>query len=286
MYGWTRYRSGPYGLSKERRPIVIRAYGTAADRGWTSLAEGVARAREAVARALVLESDLAEGHSALGWIQMAYDWDWRGAEASFARAVALAPRVAAVLLRAGVLAMNLGRLDEAIGLQRRAIEQDPLSAGSYHNLALALDANGDFIEAEQAFRKALELAPQQTTTRAYLALTLLAQGRAEEALAEALREPEEWALWGSAIIEHAAGHPAAADATLRELIAKHAESVAYQIAVVYAAHGEADLAFTWLERAYAQRDPGLITMKSDRLLRPLNSDPRWGLFLRKMGLPE
>ena len=112
-----------------------RAYQIEAEKGWTPLADGVARARESVARALALEPDLAEGHTALGGIQMSYDWDWRGAEASFARAVALAPRDGRVLHAASALAQMLGRLDEAIGLQRRAIEQDPLSANTCYVVA-------------------------------------------------------------------------------------------------------------------------------------------------------
>ncbi len=264
-----------------------RAYSTEADWGWGPAIEGHTRGREAVARALALNPDLAEGHIGAGWIQMNYDWDWRGAEASFTRAAALAPRDAVVLRRAGLLASSLGRLDEAIGLYRRAIAQDPLSANSYHNLGYAFDANGDFVEAEQAFRKALELSPQLTATRAYLALNLLWQGRGEDALTEASREPEEfWRLWASAIIQHATGDPAAAIAALQGLIAKGAEVAAYQIVEVLAAHGETDFAFEWLERAHVHRDSGLSGMKSDRLLRPLHADPRWGAFLRRMGLPE
>src|SRR5262249_35984542 len=160
-----------------------------ADMGWSPAVEAYARAREAAVRVLALEPDLAEGHTLLGWIQMAYDWDWRGAEASFARAVGLAPTHAAVLRRMGTLAQYLGRLDEAIGLQRRAIELDPLNPSTYSNFASALDANGNLVEAEQGYRKALALAPQRAGARAYLALTLLAQGRNDEALAEAQREP-------------------------------------------------------------------------------------------------
>ena len=81
-----------------------RAYATEADWGWASPAEGYGRAREPVARALALEPDLAEGHAGMGHLQMAHDWDWRGAEASFRRALELAPGNALVLHQAGVLA--------------------------------------------------------------------------------------------------------------------------------------------------------------------------------------
>jgi hypothetical protein len=55
---------------------------------------------------------------------------------------------------------------------------------------------------------------------------------------------------------------------------------------VYGARGEMDHAFEWLERAYVQRDGGLIEMKSSPPLRSLHGDPRWGAFLKKMGLED
>jgi len=266
---------------------LSRAYVNETNYGWAPLAEGAGRAREAVARALALEPELAEGHAALGRIQLIFDWDWRGAAAAYARALELAPGNAAVLRRAGVLAANLSRLDEAMGLYHRAIEQDPLSAGAYHNLGNGLHAAGRLAEAEQAYRKALELSPQQVMAHYLLALSLLAQGRSDEALAEALLEPEEvFRLCALAIIHHAAHRRVEADAALHELIAKHQDVAAYQIAMVCAARGETDLAFEWLERAYAQRDSGLSDTKVQPWLHPLHADPRWGVFLRKMGLAD
>jgi hypothetical protein len=120
-----------------------------------------------------------------------------------------------------------------------------------------------------------------------LALNLLAQGRGEEALAEASREPHEPVrLWATAIIEHAAGRRTESETTLQELIVKYQAGHAYQVAEVCGARGEADLAFDWLERAYLQRDGGLTSMKINPLLRSLHVDPRWGAFLRKMGLAD
>jgi len=188
---------------------------------------------------------------------------------------------------AGPAPLYRGRLDEAIELDRRALEQGPLSATTYHSLGHTLHATGRLGEAEAAYRKALELSPQIATTRATIALNLLAQGRGEEALTEVLREAEEWArLWATAIIHHAAGHRAESDAALQELIAKYQAEGAYQVAEVYAARGEADLAFEWLERAYTQRDSGLSETKTDPRLSFLHADPRWDAFLRKMGLAD
>lgn len=261
------------------------AYSIEAGNGWAPVAEGYRRAREAVERALSLEPDLPEGHARMGWIRMAYDWDWRGAEASYRRALELAPGNALVLAWAAVLAKNQGRLEEAIALKRSALEYDPLSSGSYHGLGNALHAADRYADAETAYRKALELTPQKVGTCAYLSLTLLAQGRSEEALAEAMREPGEVVrLWALAIIRHAMGRCAESDAALRELTEKYAEHAAYQIAEVHGARAESDAAFEWLERAYTQHDGGLTEMKPSPLLRSLHADPRWAQFLMKMGL--
>jgi hypothetical protein len=71
---------------------------------------------------------------------------------------------------------------------------------------------------------------------------------------------------------------------LRELTEKHADDSAYQIAEVHGARGEVDAAFGWLERAYTQRDTGLIGMQVQPYLRSLHGDPRWDAFLKKLGL--
>ena len=263
------------------------AYAAEAAWGWTPVAEGYGRAREAVLRALALEPNLAEGHAQLGWIQMSHDMDWRAAEASNGRALELAPGNALVRRQASLLSGCLGRIEEAIGLARRAVEQDPLSAQAHFFLGLALWSAGRHAQAVAALEKTLELAPQRAATRASLSLNLLAQGKNAEALTEALREPELWArLYASAIIHHNAGREAESDAALRELIAKYAREAAYQIVEVYAARGESDFAFEWLARACEQRDPGVAWTKIDPLLASLHADLRWDAFLRKMGLAD
>src|SRR5215471_10341544 len=267
--------------------VLGATYMRQADQHWAPVVEGYGRAREAMLRALALEPELAEGHAGLGWIETNHDWNWRGAEASCRRALALAPGSVLVLRRAAAVIVTLGHFDEAIELCQRVLAQDPLSAVAYANLATSFNRSGRLPEAEVAYRKALELAPQRSLTRANLALNLLAQGRREEALAEAQQEPEEWGrLFAQAIIHHAARRHAESEAALQELIAKYQSEAAYQVAQIHAARAEADLAFAWLERAYVQRDPGLSSMKTDPLFRSLHADPRWSAFLRKMGFAD
>lgn len=261
-----------------------RAYARQADFGWVPVDEGYDRARKAVEHALSLEPELAEAHARLGWIRMTHEWDWHGAQASFQRAMELAPGSAAVLGVAGVLACGLGHPEEAIDPSRRAVELDPLSATANATLGIAYHLAGHLEEAERTLRMAVELAPQRVMSRSRLAMVLKDLERWDEALAEAMLEPYEGVrLWALAIIHHAAGRPADSDEALQLLTQSFGDDFAYQIAEVHAARGEADMAFEWLERAYAVRDSGLLSMKASPHCRSLHDDPRWMPFSRKMG---
>jgi serine/threonine protein kinase/Tfp pilus assembly protein PilF len=267
------------GLAETRR--------SQADSTYLPLDEGYRKAREAVERALALDAKLAEAHAAMGWIRTHYDWDWAAADASFQRALALEPGNATAVRRAAGLAATLGRFDEALALGRRAVELDPLNVAARYGLGLRAYYAGRLDEAVAALKKGLEINPEYPSAHSLLGQVYLAQSRPQEALAEMQQEPEAlwWRLQGLALAYHALGRKKEADAALAELIAKFHAEAAYQIAEVYAFRGEADRAFEWLERAYAQRDGGLSEMKGDPLLKNLERDPRYAAFLKKMKLP-
>jgi len=72
---------------------------------------------------------------------------------------------------------------------------------------------------------------------------------------------------------------------LTELITKYDASNHYQIAEVYAFRNQSEEAFEWLDRAYSQRDSGLILTKVDPLLKSLRHDPRYAALLKKLNFP-
>lgn len=261
-----------------------RAYSIQAGRGWVQVGKGFELSREATERALTLEPRLAEGHAQLGRVRLVHDWDFNGAEESYRRALELAPGSSSVLDGASVLAYKLGRLEEALKLSRRVLIQDPLSAAFWHNLGLTCHAAGRLAESEKAFRRALELAPQRFVSAALLALVLMDEGRTDEALAEAKREPDEfWQRWALAILYATCGRTVEADETLIKLTNESAEGNAYQIAEVYSMRGELDRAFEWLEKALIERDPGVTHAMVNPRFRPMHRDSRWVAYLKKIG---
>jgi serine/threonine-protein kinase len=257
-----------------------------ADSGYVPVEEGYRKAREAVERALALDPNLAEAHETMGWIKRAYDWDWVGADASGQRALALEPGNATVVWSAAALASTLGRFEEALALDRRAVELDPLRVSSHVNLGVDAYYAGRLEEAVAALKKALELNSEFPGAHAYLGRAYLLQGHQQEALAEMEREPERiWRLYGLALAYHGLGQKQESDAALGELIARYQAEFAFQVAEVYGFRNEADRAFRWLERAYIQRDAGLTELKGDPLLKSLEGDPRYAAFLARMHLP-
>ena len=254
---------------------------------WAPFAESAERARDAAARALEAEPDLAAAHWALGAVRTYYDWDWKGAESCLRRALQLAPEDSQLIVRAATLMQNLGRREEAEALVPRALALDPLNVDAHLASGWRLTLAGRLPEAESAYLRARELSPQRAKVHFYLCDIHLLQGRPEEALHEAEREVDEtFRLHGIGLAELARGRVAASDAALRELIRKHQSDAAYQIAEAYASRDDAGRAFEWLERAYRQRDAGLASMKIDPLLRGLHGDPRWPLLLQRMGLAD
>jgi hypothetical protein len=118
-----------------------------------------------------------------------------------------------------------------------------------------------------------------------LSTILGSQGKDSEALAEANAEPAEWArLTSLGFVHSVAGRTAEYQEALRKLEETHANDAAYQIAALRAVGGDRDGAFTWLDRAYQDRDAGLSQVKHEPSFRPLHGDPRWGTLLKKIGL--
>jgi TolB-like protein/cytochrome c-type biogenesis protein CcmH/NrfG len=257
-----------------------------ANTGAIPVEEGQRLAREAVERALVLNPNLPEAHTQMGRIKQQVDFDWAGSDASFHRAVTLDPGNPEVVRTAAGSAAMLGRFDEALPLNRRAVALDPINADSWESFAETEFYMGKLEHAEADCKKALELNPDVVATHMVLSQIYVMQGRPQDALPEIeLVRPDAERGWLYAIAYYTLGRKKESDTALSEFITKYDTSGAYQIAEVYAFRNQPDEAFEWLERAYAQRDSGLIETKEDPLLKNLHSDPRYAALLKKLNLP-
>jgi len=263
---------------------LARASRADAEFGGAPVVASYANARAAVQRALELAPDLVEAHIELAAIRTS-DWDWAGADAALARALELAPNDPDALAAAGNLARIRGRYADAITLAERAVELDPLGVDHYLFLGTSLIAAERLDAAERALHTAIDLSPATGVLHGRVARLRLMQRRLDEARSALALEPLEYIrLQVTAMIEHAAGRPRESDRALQALLQGYSDSCAFQVAVVHAFRGEIDAAFEWLDRAYAQRDHGLHSVREPFHLRNLHADARWPAFLARMGL--
>jgi serine/threonine protein kinase/tetratricopeptide (TPR) repeat protein len=247
------------------------------------------RAREAIEQALRLDPGLGEAHCAAAYMKALWDFDWTGAEREFRRALELAPSSADTYDLYGRMCSGLGRHDEALALQHRAQQLDPLAHRM--DVATTLLRAGRYAETAQGALRALEVDPKHDRAHATLGWAYLKMGRASDGLAEleeavALTpQATQWrAQLGAAYAE--AGHPDKARTILAQLEARAQTGYVspYHLAFVYTALGEFDRALDLLEAAFAARAGALYGVKGSFLFAGLHGHPRFVALLTKMNL--
>jgi len=245
------------------------------------------QARHAAEIAVRLDPKNSLAHYVLGKIHIVYDWDWGAATQEIQAVARLAPGSADALNGEARISLTLGRWDDALRQVKAALVLDPLDANTFQALISIQLGRRDLAEAEVAARRLLDIRPTYAWGHYYLGLILLERGDPDAALLEMEQERAgDPKLEGLAIVYHALGRKADSDAALARLIRERADEAAYAIAEVCAFRGHADDAIHWLERAYAQKDPYLVYLKSEFPENKLAADPRFTAFLRKMNLPE
>jgi TolB-like protein/DNA-binding winged helix-turn-helix (wHTH) protein/Tfp pilus assembly protein PilF len=255
--------------------------------GSKTLKQVEAPSRAAARTALQLDGELDEAHVSMGRIMFAYDWDWSAAQNHFGRALDIDPNNQDAHFFSGMLAMALGRFDEAIAQMERAERLDPLSAAVQSGFGRVLYRARRFDDAIVHLNQAIELEPETPGNYHRLADVYEEVGRYDEALD--LHRKEDTLLGrpagaGPAIARIYArmGNPTEAR---RILATPRATRWAWmESATVYAALGDNDEAFRMLSRMFEERE-GLNYIKTDPRLDRLHADARWQVLMRRMNFP-
>jgi serine/threonine protein kinase/Flp pilus assembly protein TadD len=243
-------------------------------------------AHDAAEKALQLAPQFVDAYRARALFRLE-TLDFAGARADSEKALTLAPGESQVQSLYGVQIAAFGRIPQAITAMKKAIDLDPLSGFAWANVGLFQTATHDYPAARKSIERALAVNPAADAFHFALGQLDLLQGRLTEAQAEFQKQgAEAIRRMGVAMVEHASGHEKQSQAALKELIAKNAGEMAYQIADVYAWRGEKDKAFEWLERAYQQHDSGLNGIAWDPLLSSLKGDSRYRALLTKLELSD
>ncbi len=242
-------------------------------------------ARRAAEAAQRLDPELAEGHLAMAFVRMWFDWDWRGAERDIAEAERLAPNLAKVSAAQAHLFSPLGRHEEALSAAKRAYELDPLNPVQPTNIGWVLFLAGRIDEAIEQYRVALASAPDYQLAENVLAWALVIQGRREEAAALVDDREEGFRSWVTLFHRGLAGDLHGPNEIVDYVSGwqKNGVSAPHSTAELYALAGEPDSAFVWLERAYLERVPYMVRLRIDPSFANLRGDPRFDDLVTRIG---
>jgi serine/threonine-protein kinase len=280
----------------ERDPRYALAYASVAmvftelgETGALSPDEAYPRAKAAATRALELDPGLGEAHSMVAYGKFVYEFDWAGADAEFKRALELSPNSADTYDLYGRLCSALERYEEAIALQQRAQELDPLVHRV--DLATALLRAGRYDQALESASRAIAFDRNDARGHSTLGWAYFGKHRFDEGLAALERavalSPGDttWlAQLGQAYA--LAGNVDRASEILRDLEEQsRTRYVApYHLAYVYTGLGQQERAMDCLEQAYRQHAGAVYGIRGSFLFAPLRSHPRFQALLRRMNL--
>lgn len=280
-------------LAKERDPGFALAY-AGIGRVWrgrqqmslVKVSEAAPKAEAAVEKAIELDSTNSEVYHLLGGIRTWTNWDWKGGEASYRKAIELNPQNADAHSTYSHLLNILGRPDEAMKHIKIALDLDPVNSKIQSFYGVDLIFVRRYEEAVKAFQKALDLDAKQGLVINIISALYFA-GREDEAIEMMKKiwsDPESLTAIGEGYKERGFR---GAEKKLADILVERSKTkyiAAYVIAYQYTLAGDTDNAMLWLEKAYEEHSPNLpyLLLPTFDILR---DNPCFQELCRKMNLP-
>jgi adenylate cyclase len=258
-------------------------------------AELYSKVRSAALKALQLDESLGEAHTSIGIVKAFYDYDLPGAGEEFRRALALNPNSAMTHDWYSFYLLFFPRWDEAIAVQRRAVQLDPLAMIISTDLGWVLEHGGRWDEAIEHLRKTLELDPGNALLLGALGLAYVGKGMYPEALAAFQKRVDTSGRDAEVLCFIAQAYALSGDTTKALQILEEAKDKArnqlgqaFNLAQVYRALATRDKRYrddmyAWLDKAYEEHAMGLVFTSSVEW-KPFRSDSRLIAFRKKLGL--
>jgi tetratricopeptide (TPR) repeat protein len=254
--------------------------------------EAMPKARDAARRALELDDSLAEAHTSLALVKFFFDWDLPGAAQGFQNAIRLNPNYATSYQANSVVYGAMQRHKESVAEARRGLEVDPLSIPVNNIVGEMLGAARQWDLAIDQYRKTIELDADVALVHENLGTALEEVGRDDEAIEEYLLartlEGENAEIVGELQAAYQKGklrgfRQKQLQLALDRQNGWHVDT--FQIAALYSRLGDANLAFTWLEKASQARSGMLIWLRMYPDFKNLIQYSEFHNLLQRVGLP-
>jgi len=257
--------------------------------GYLPPKEAFPKGKTAALRCLGLNDDLAEGHCSLGYVSFLYDWDAAAAEKSFKRAIELNPNYITAHYWYSSCLLGLGKNEEALAGDYRALQNDPMSVLTNAHFAWTLVGLRQYDKALTQLQKTLELYPDFAIAHRLRGQCFAQQGRNPEAIESfqkavtlSRRNPSmlAWLAFACGL----AGRNGDGEKILVEL---HEESKTTHVrallfALAAAGLGQREKALTWLQQAYHERDFWMQWLAIDAAFDSLHDEPGFSELLKRV----
>jgi serine/threonine-protein kinase len=278
----------------EKDPKLGHAW-TGIAKAWDYLADAYVKPLEAypadkaaASKALALDENDTEARCYLAESNRVLDWNLAAAHAEISRALRSEPNSATAHLYFANVLVPEGEWEQALVHARQAVKLDPLSSNVADGASSHCFQTRRYDEAIAEGRRAQLLDPGYLYRDSPLAAAYTGKGMYAEALAvyQKIQQAGGGPLGGLAITYAKMGRTDEARGIAGELkkIAETRYFAAEPIALIYAALGETDEAFKWLDRAAREHSARLQAVVFAPELRPLHSDPRFQNLLRRIGV--
>jgi serine/threonine-protein kinase len=250
----------------------------------------VTKAKNAIMKALAIDETSAEAHAALGYIRFRIDWDWKGAEKEFKRAIELNPGYATAHEWYALFLAIHERLDESLKEILRAYELDPLSSSVNNGIARIHHFRGETDKALKQIKKTITLDSNYAEAYFTEGITYFKTQEYKKAilpLQKAInlsgRRPVMLGMLGSSYAKE--GRTEEMQKILTELeSAPVSNDKLYAISFIKSNMGQIDEALDIMEKLLADKYGILIYMKVEKYILPESNNPRFKKMLAKMGL--
>ncbi len=255
-------------------------------------------AKASAQKSVDIDPFLAEGYTSRAFVKLAYDWDWRGAETDFRKALELNPKYPTAHQWYASYLVQMGKFDRAREEIEQAQQLDPLSPIISSNAGLYSYFEHRYDDAITQYRRTLEIDPGFWVAHHYLGLAYAKKGSHEEAIGQLrglLESPGEGPLKDGSVekdpevaaslgfVYGTAGRRGDAEAILERLktLSERRYVSGLYLAIIYAGLKDQDRALEYLNKAYESRHPGLVLIRVDPIFDDIRSDDRFKQLVKR-----
>jgi tetratricopeptide (TPR) repeat protein len=248
-------------------------------------------AKQAAQRALEIDPLWADAHASLASVAFYYEWDWAGAENGYLRAIQLNPNLTVAHAWYALSLVFLGRHDEACVETRKALALEPLGQVANIVSGMYLQFSGQIEAAVEQYTKLIDLHPDFFNAYTTMALALLQCSRFDECIKCAQKAADlsgvSYPLSVAGLAYASSGRRKQAVEVLELLNLEYRKTYVPAIfpAVLSLRLGRLRQAFEWFERAFDERDSGLVILKSLPMFGMARFMPGVGKLVRRMHFP-